>query len=153
VSFSLYLLFWVDRPIARKHIAEFVRDGSYFDAPVAYEPSTQGELGELTIKYAPDSSIRLQRLDRENNEEIIEEAIESLDSASIPAEQREQLRKRLAETKTIIEIQVDRTAMDQNAWAMLDALEADLMRSNNGLLYVYDEGIYGPDLRLWPEVV
>ena len=73
----------MDRPIARKDIAEFVRDGSYFDEPVAYEPSTQGELGELTIKYAPNRSIRLRCLDRENNEEIIEEAIESLDSVSI----------------------------------------------------------------------
>jgi hypothetical protein len=36
---------------------------------------------------------------------------------------------------------------------MLDALEADLMRSNKGLLYVYGEGAYGPDLKLWPEVV
>ena len=53
----------------------------------------------------------------------------------------------------MVEVQVDRTTMDQNAWAMLDALEADLMRSNNGLLYVDDEGIYGPDLKLWPEVV
>jgi hypothetical protein len=153
VSFSFYLLFPVDRPIARKDIAEFVRDGSYFDEPVAYEPSIQGDLGELTIKYAPQRSIRLQHLDRENNEEIIEEALESLDSASIPAERREQLRKRLTETKAMVEIQADRTTMDQNAWAMLDALEADLMRSNNGLLYVYDEGIYGPDLKLWPEVV
>jgi len=153
VSFSFYLLFPVDRPIARKDIAEFVRDGSYFDEPVAYEPSIQGELGELAIKYAPHRSIRLQHLDRENNEEIIEEALESLDSASIPAERREQLRKCLTETKAMVEIQVDRTTMDQNAWAMLDALEADLMRSNNGLLYVYDEGIYGPDLKLWPDVV
>ena len=153
MSFSFYLLFPVDRPIARKDIAEFVRDGSYFDEPVAYEPSTQGELGELTIKFAPNRSVRLRRLDRENNEEIIEEAIESLDSASIPAERREYLRKRLTETKTMVEIQVDRTTMDQNAWAMLDALEADLMRSNNGFLYVYDEGIYGPDLKLWPDVV
>ena len=152
MSFSFYLLLSVDRPIARKDIAEFVRDGSYFDEPVAYEPSTQGELGELTIKYAPNRSIRLRCLDRENNEEIIEEAIESLDSVSIPAELREQL-KRLTGTKTMVEVQVDRTTMDQNAWAMLDALEADLMRSNNGLLYVYDEGIYGPDLKLWPEVV
>ena len=153
MSFSFHLLFSVDRPIARKDIAEFVRDGSYFDEPVAYEPSTQGELGELTIKYAPNRSIRLRRLDRDNNEEIFEEAIESLDRASIPAERREWLRKRLAETKTMVEIQVDRTTMDQNAWAMLDALEADLMRSNKGLLYVYDEGIYGPDLKLSPEVI
>ena len=139
MSFSFYLLLSAYRPIARKDIAEFVRDGSYFDEPVAYEPSTQGELGELTIKYAPNRSIRLRCLDRENNEEIIEEAIESLDSVSIPAELREQLRKRLTGTKTMVEVQVDRTRMDQNAWAMLDALEVDLMRSNNGLLYVYDE--------------
>jgi hypothetical protein len=89
----------------------------------------------------------------DDREGVIAEACESVDSAPITHNLAERLRDHLGRTKSVIDIEVDRASIDENAWAMLDALEADILRSRQGLLYVYGEGIYGPDLKLWPVIV
>jgi hypothetical protein len=153
MNFSVYLLCQSDAPVSRSEVASFIEDGSYFDTPTTYEPALVGDLGDLTIRYASGRSIRLTRLRDDDREGVIAEACESVDSAPITHNLAERLRDHLGRTKSVIDIEVDRASIDENAWAMLDALEADILRSRQGLLYVYGEGIYGPDLKLWPVIV
>jgi len=150
LSFSLHLLCRSNLPISRAEVASFVEDGSYFDSPPSFEPGRNGELGTLTIHYGAEKPIYLEQLYGEEAAATIAECLESLDAAPIAKDHLDRLRSSIRRTQAVIEIVVDLTAMDKNAWAMLDALEADILRTRGGLLYVYDEGVYGPDLKLWP---
>jgi len=153
MSFSLYLLLASDDPIERQYIATFIDDGSYFDVTPKFEPHLQGELGDLNIHFNEAGFVQFKKLAGEEAESAIAEARESLDSAPISNEHQRDLENQINRTRTVIEVNVDRESMTKDSWAMLDALEADILKSRGGLLYVYDEGIYGPNLRLWPRAL
>ena len=148
MSFSLYILLPADDSVERQYIASFIDDGSYFEIPPAFEPHLNGELGELTVRFDDAGVVQFKKLVGEEAESAIAEAIGALDSASLPVEQKQDLQDRISKTRTVIEVNVDREKMTKDSWAMLDALEADVMRSKGGLLYVYGQGIYGPNLQL-----
>jgi hypothetical protein len=150
MSFSLYLLLPSEDSIERQYIATFIDDGSYFDTPPKFEPHLKGELGDLNIHFDDAGFVQFKKLTGEEAESAIAEAIGSLDSAPISVDHKRTLEDQINRTRSVIEVNVDRENMTKDSWAMLDALEADILKSNGGLLYVYDEGIYGPNLRLWP---
>jgi hypothetical protein len=150
MSFSLYLLLQSDDSIKRQYIATFIDDGSYFDVPPKFEPYLQGELGDLNIRFNEAGFVQFKKLAGEQAESAVAEALGSLDSAPISNEHKRDLVKQINRTQTVIEVSLARENMTKDSWAMLDALEADILKSRGGLLYVYGEGIYGPSLRLWP---
>jgi hypothetical protein len=149
VSFFLHLVCRLETPVSRSELARVVADGSFFANPPFYEPSLEGDLGELTIRYNTDWSIEFARMDEGEGQAIVAEAAEFLDSASVPQDARERLHHLIQQTRCVIEVAIDRAKMDPTAWDVLDAMEAHIMRSRQGLLYVYSEGIYGPNLQLW----
>ena len=140
--------------VSSNEITDFIRDGWYFDESHNFEvqPSAQAENEThwklITVHYQSDKrpiTIELNLNDKLIQQEI-EEAIEVIRKLG-QLNQQQDLIQKLAATKQIIAIEMDRSGLTEAAWEMLDCLEAYLAKKLSGIVYAPEDGFYDRNLQ------
>jgi hypothetical protein len=149
MSYFTYILCPSAEPVGREDIAEFVNDGVYFEEDPTYDPTPSiGSLGRLSILYETGRPpIAVERLQGDESRAAIDEALDATRRARVPARDAEELRELIRRTRDVIRFEIDRDTLTDDAWTMLDALEAHLMKRCTGLLYAYEDGFYNQQLQ------
>jgi hypothetical protein len=135
--------------IGRKEIADFINDGLYFEQDPIYDPVPSiGTLGSLSVRYEPGRPpIVIERLEGDESRGAIDEALDATYRARVTTGYAEELREWIRHTSNTIRFEIDRDTLTEDAWTMLDALEAHLMKRRSGLLYAYEDGFYNQELK------
>ena len=126
------------RLIALTEITEFIKDGVYFEEEPRFDPplsDVEGDWQRLTVFYQPEK--RPIVLHKNAGDPLMHEEI-----AEISAGSAEGLHRRLQETAQTITIEIHLSALTEEAWEMLDSLEAYLARTYDGIVSVDGEGFY-----------
>jgi len=63
------------------------------------------------------------------------------------AELAADLRSRVAGTRQVVAFEILRESLTDEAWEMLDSLQAHIAKIRNGFVYAPDEGLYDADLQ------
>ena len=140
------------RRIGRTEITGFVIDGVYFDEPPTIEVADPG--GELvgdewTVLHIRFDATRRPIILHMTTGGVllgdeVAEAIEALIDMGIP--RTTDLVVRLSSTSIIYAFEVDERSLTQDAWNMVDALEAYLARRCEGIVYAPNDGFFDADL-------
>ncbi len=128
--------------IMRSQITEFITEGVYFDAPrfEAIPSIIEHDWRTLTIFYQPEKRpIVLHK--------SVGDTLMHAEIAEMSREMSEGLRRRLQETVQTIAIEINSSSLTEEAWQMLDSLEASLARSYDGVIFVDGEGFYDAALQ------
>ena len=122
-------------------VAELIRDGIFFGQPLTFEPPDapervgQADWENLSISY--DRERRPIIVWRHSRGALlasdIAEAIEVLSSADAPGVS--DLVERLQNSSVVYAFEVSEDSLSDDAWTMLDALEAHLARTCDGIVY------------------
>ena len=132
-------------------VADFVLEGVYFQDEPRFEFESVGETGEepsrLVLKYDELADpIVVDVID--NAEGIQDEVQEARDAAELAGPAHESVKHKLEGVQRVISLHVDRGQLSDEAWFMLDSLEAELARTCDGVVYAPDDGFYDKDLHL-----
>lgn len=141
--------------LSRRDIQEFILGGLHFDRipvfiPAFLDPDAlQEDWESLIIICEPDTpTINLMRHVGDSVFEAERDAVKTLIGASVPAELQPNLIEMVDACNQVMVIEIDREYLTEDAWAMLDALEAYLAGNLTGLVYAPDDGFYGSGLQL-----
>ena len=152
---STFVRVFCRRPssITQADVAEFIRDGIFFGQPLTFEPSDapervgQADWENLSISY--DRERRPIIVWRHSRGAIlasdIAEALEVLSSADAPGVS--DLVERLQNSSVVYAFEVSEDSLSGDAWTMLDALEAHLARTCDGIVHAPGDGFFDADLR------
>ena len=141
--------------LTRREIQEFVVGGLHFDKrpvfiPAFLDPDSMLDHWEqLDIIYEPDKlPVRVYRNVDDN---LLGDEIRELNdriTTVVAPDFQQPLRNAVNGARQILAIQIDREGLSEEAWAMLDSLEAYLAGNLMGLVYAPDDGFYGSGLEL-----
>jgi len=135
-------------------IADFILEGVYFDETPRFEPlpeSADGRVPDwqtLTIHYQAGKRPIIfhksvnDRLMRTEVDEIVEEDLAGKQMAAA-----ETLRRRLSRCYQTIAIEINPNSLTEEAWEMLDSIEAYLAQKYQGVIYVPDDGFFDASLQ------
>jgi len=162
MSYSTYILCQAEEPVSRQKIADFIRDGVYFEDEPRYDPSPPtGNLGRLSICFDPRRApIIVERLESDEAAGAIEEALDATGRARLPEYRGEEARQRVVQeirqhiqlTRDVIRFEFDRDALTEDAWVMLDSIENEIIKEGDGILYAYEYGFYGASLKVMARI-
>jgi len=132
------------RPILLSEVTSFIEDGVYFE-DVRFDP-LPGEAEEdwqrLTIFYQPEK--RPIVLHKNVNDALVRKEIAEI-SAETPAGE---IGRRLQGTAQMVAIEIGSlSTLTDEAWEMLDSLEAYLAQTYDGIIFVGGEGFYDAALQ------
>ena len=112
--------------ITRRDIAMFIAEGVYVDQTPAFEPPLDDEESwkRLNVRYSPDKRpIGFARLaDPADVAAEIAELLESLPAS----EARHFAEEKTRQCRQVFVIELDQEGLTEDAWAMLDSLEAHI---------------------------
>lgn len=140
--------------LSSSEIIGFILEGAYFDDSPAFDPPqeaaepTLADWRTLAVSYqAGKRPIIFHRsvndqLMRTEVEEIIEEEL-----ADKQTEAAETLRRRLSRCHQTLAIEINPTSLTEEAWEMLDSIEAYLAEKYQGVVYVPDDGFFDEALQ------
>ena len=132
------------RPVALTDITQFIEDGVYFDLTPRFDPPPGGdneaEWQRLTVFYHPEK--RPIVFYKSVNNALMRDEIAEI-SAGLP----EDARQRLDKSWQTVAIEIDGSSLTEEAWEMLDSLEAYLAQRYDGIISVDDEGFYDASLQ------
>ncbi len=141
--------------IPRYNIGQFILDGVHFADQPEFTPDLKDGESRLVnwdsfqIRYTPDQHPIIlmcnsgdDLFEAERNELI--DLIPQLVNAPI----QHDLIDNLTTSTQVIAIELDRDNLSDEAWEMLDSLEAYLAETLGGLIYAPDDGFYGSGLEL-----
>ncbi|MDQ3640861.1 MAG: hypothetical protein M3450_05165 [Actinomycetota bacterium] len=140
------------RIVNRTEIADSLSEGVYFDEPLTVEVAdvpgerVDDEWTVLHIRYhaARRPIILHMTTGGPLFGEEVTEAIEAL--AVISSPRTADLVCRLSGTSIIYAFEVDERNLTEDAWGLVDALEAYLARRCEGIVYAPDDGFFDADL-------
>lgn len=141
--------------LTRREIQEFVVGGIHFDKHPVFIPAFLDPVSmldhwqQLDIIYDPDR--QPVRIYRNMDDRLLEDQIRELNDliATVVAPDSQQpLRDAVNNARQVFAIEIDREGLSEEAWAMLDSLEAYLAGNMMGLVYAPDDGFYGSGLEL-----
>lgn len=136
-------------------MARFICDGVFFDHQPTFIPAdalrrtAAEEWTSLQVVHDPEKRpIILWRsaggnLLAEDIAEATQALSSSADSVALPG-----LADSLSETSVIYAFEVNESSLTDDAWNMLDALEAHLARTCDGIVYSPGDGFLDADLKL-----
>ena len=137
--------------VTQSELAEFICDGIFFDDQPTFKPAdalqrTEADWDSLLVFFDPDKRpIVLSRTSGGGllAEEISEaaDALSSADTLAAP-----DLADRLSATSVIYAFEVNETSLTDDAWSMLDAIEAHLARKCDGVVYAPGDGFFDANL-------
>jgi hypothetical protein len=143
------------QPIPRYNIGQFILDGAYLDTQPEFTPALNDVESRLLnwerfeIRYDVDQHpIILMSNIGDNLFEAERAELIDLIPRLVDAPIQYGLIDNLMTAAQVIVIQLDRENLSDEAWEMLDALEAYLAETLAGLVYAPDDGFYGSGLEL-----
>ncbi len=140
--------------LSSSEIAEFILEGVYFDEAPRFDPppgtasdtapdwqtlAVYHQAGKRPIIFHKSVNDRLMRMEVD---EIIEEDLAGKQTAAA-----ETLRRRLSRCYQTVAIEINPTGLTEEAWEMLDSIEAYLARKYQGIIYVPDDGFFDASLQ------
>lgn len=140
-------------PVTRRDIEDFIRDGVYsleFSfQPAADSPETDlSEWNELLVSY--DRARRPIRISRTSRAAEVAGEVSDAHAALEQAPDSsagEALSRDLAQTQQLLAFHVERDDLSDEAWFMLDALEAFMAREHGGVIWAEGDAFYDAKLR------
>jgi len=139
-------------PLARE-IVEFVEEGVYFEEDPEFMPSLD-ELGDVPLEQlaivfdADRPPVIITRCNAAELEQTLREVKTLLET--MPDEPNERINtalETLPGSRHLVRFSVDAETLTEEAWAMLDSLEAHLARTYRGLIYAQGDGVFDADLQ------
>src|SRR5207237_172596 len=109
--------------------------------------SSSGESESLKIIYDPER--RPVIVWRNVNDDLLQEEKQEAKEAIRAGEPNEacvSAQKRLDGSRLVYALEIDPAGLTEEAWAMIDSVEAYLARECDGLIYVVGEGVYDANL-------
>lgn len=140
-------------PIFSSEITDFILEGVYFDDTPRFDPPQEADDAPLTgwqtlaVYYQTGKRPILfhknvnDRLMQTEIKEIVEEEL-----ADKQAEAAETLRRRLLRGYQTLAIEINPTSLTEEAWEMLDSIEAYFAKKYEGIVYVPDDGFFDASL-------
>jgi hypothetical protein len=139
------------RAITRREIARFIVEGYFFDEKPSFEPSPESEAGldenwrRFDIHYHPEK--RPVILFKDVAEKMLQGEIKEILEELAPPPVPEVVVKALHASQQVIAIEIDQLHLTDDAWEMVDILEAFLARELDGIIYAPDDGFFDKKLR------
>ncbi len=155
MSYFISIFGQSNEALSRRDIQEFILGGLHFDRapvfiPAFLDPDSMVEDWQsLVIIYEPDTpTVNLMRHIEDHVFDVERAAVKALIADRVPVDRQPPLMELLDACNQVIGIEIDRDYLTENAWAMLDALEAYLAGNLMGLVYAPEDGFYGSGLQL-----
>lgn len=149
MTYVIRILCRSDARLSVGFIADFLRDGVYFDVPPAIEaePSSDAasEFERIEIQY--DQHKRPLIITSAVGEEVRQE-IEDINEIARRSGISKHLLQRIEATRQIVAIEVDRERLTEDAWTFCDCIETAIASKSDGVIFVPDDGIYDLKLQL-----
>jgi hypothetical protein len=141
--------------VPRYNIGQFILDGAYFDGQPEFMPALNEAESRLPnwehfqIHYLPDHHpIVLMHNTDDGLFEAERDNLIDLISRLVASPIQHDLIDNLTTSTQVIVIELDRENLSDEAWEMLDALEAYIAETLAGLVYAPGDGFYGSGLEL-----
>ena len=141
--------------IPRYNIGQFILDGVYFDEQPEFIPALKdadsrwANWDSFHIRYSPDQQpIMLTQNIGDALFEAERVALIDLIPRLVDAPIQHDFIDSLMTASQLIVIELERDNLADEAWEMLDALEAYLAETLAGLIYAPDDGFYGSGVEL-----
>ncbi|OLB81730.1 MAG: hypothetical protein AUI14_02500 [Actinobacteria bacterium 13_2_20CM_2_71_6] len=132
-------------PFSRADLAVFVSESWYGDGDPRFEPGRDdvADWDRLTVTLPGVARPLLFLHDTrpEDVQEMVQEAVEKLGGKA------QSVLDHLRETVQMIGVELSPTAMTEDAWEMLDIVQAKICRRLDGIVFAPD-GVYDKDLQL-----
>ena len=137
--------------IPSENIEEFVDEGAYFDETPAIEVerrAADGSWESIAIRYDPSRRpiILWCNVDDGLLREEVDEILEELRNEPLDAPPA-RIADRLRSSTVAYAFEVDAEGLGDEAWAMVDSLEAHLARECDGIVYAPGDGFFDAELR------
>jgi hypothetical protein len=155
MSYFIRIFCQSTQKVTRHEIQEFILGGIHFDKhpvfiPAFLDPDSMVEdWGQLDITYEPDK--QPVQVYRNVGDSLLETEIRELNdliSAAVAPDSQQSLRDVINDARQVFAIEINRESLSEDAWAMLDSLEAYLAGNLMGLVYAPEDGFYGSGLEL-----
>ncbi|ATB29707.1 hypothetical protein MEBOL_003162 [Melittangium boletus DSM 14713] len=153
MSQYLRILCRTERPLPRAEIGNFIHEGWFFNAPPRFEPTLDApeaaHLEWARFEVHPPGvgrPIVLHYATQDVLAHSIEELIQTLLDAGLETSHAALL-QRIRASRQLITIEVEPLRMTDDAWEMLDATEAFVARSRDGVVFVSGEAVYDAALQ------
>jgi len=154
MSYRLHVFLRSREPVTRHAIAGFIKDGVFFNGSVSVEPppslpqSREPGWDAMLIRYdirkRPIVVRRVAAPDAVDDE--VSDVLAWIEAAP-PSQRLTDSAQKIVQTRQVLSFEVDRQELPEEAWHMLDALEAWLAQSHHGLIWAEDEGIFDENLQ------
>jgi hypothetical protein len=134
------------KPAPVSAIAEFIEEGVYFDT----DPDLALEDSLLRVQYAPDRAPVVIRglADPAAVEAAKARAREALRSAEEEPEPAADARSSLDAATAAVAVEINRDNLTDEAWFMVDSVEACIAATCQGLVWAPGDGFYDASLQL-----
>lgn len=153
MSFRIYILGNRPPELSRGEIAEFIREGGYFESPT-FDPDPKSQdaaaLDWSTFDIFAGSGSNPSRLHSEHGPRIAD-AVSIVEGTfderglTLPSIVSAQL----ATTRHVYVVEIDRGAgVSEDAWEMLASVEAFLAKRCGGIVFSSEDGVYDSELRV-----
>jgi hypothetical protein len=140
------------KTLTRRELADFIIDGVYFDQNLRFEPFNDStEIARLDwdmlhVHYEIDK--RPIIFQRNIRDEVVQEEIKEILRELAGSNAPNAIIQNLSATYQIIAIEYKSESLTDDAWAMMDSVEAYLAQRLDGIIFVSGEGLYDKKLQL-----
>ncbi|MBI1280891.1 MAG: hypothetical protein GC179_22395 [Anaerolineaceae bacterium] len=155
MSYFIRIFCQSTQPIPRYNIGQFILDGAFFVQQPEFTPDLKEAKCRLVnwerfqIHCSPDQRpIVLTRNAEDGLFEAECDNLVDLIPRLVDSPIQHDLIDNLGTATQVIVIELDRENLSDEAWEMLDALEAYLAETLGGLIYAPDDGFYGSSFEL-----
>jgi len=155
MSYNILIFCRENPPVTRKELADFIREGAFFDNSLELLPSPdETESADpywqtLAMKY--DAVKPAIVICRHAENEFLREQVRTITfvlEVSKDTNTKQHISHSMQATVLLFSIEItDRELLPEDCWEMLDALESYLARKCHGIIYAPGQGFYDPDLR------
>jgi hypothetical protein len=154
MSYYLRIFCRSSTPITRKEVAEFIKEGVYFDTQPRFEPppnapeAQDASWDSMKVHYQEGKRPVVFFRDASNEmlEEEIEERVEAFKDGNVSNRQKKII-ERLEGSNQVIAIELSPEQLSDDCWEMLDNLQVYLAGKYDGIIYAPGEGYYDADLQ------
>ncbi|MGA9379968.1 MAG: hypothetical protein WBV73_14495 [Phormidium sp.] len=154
MSYFLRVFCQSNQTVSHSEIADFIRDGYYFDEPPPIEVQLRAEGANETdwkfINVDYQTGKRPVSIQRNVNDKVLQQEIDEIIeiiSRYGQSELQQNLARKIAASQQVIAIEIVPQSLTDAAWGMLDCLEAHLAKTLSGIIYAPDDGFYDEKLQ------
>lgn len=154
IDFGIVVAYWLRifcrsaQVLPATAIIDFIEDGIFFDVPPRFEiePSPdQSTWRRISVYYAPNR--RPIQFERNIDDAIFFEELHEIADEWCALGVPRLLVERLQVNRQVIAIELSAGDLPDDAWMMIDALQAFLAQTLDGIIYAPDDGIYDEKLQ------